>query len=639
MKAKCIGIAAALLAVFVIAAPARAYQTVTSDTCGTCHSDYTYGSAWHTNHQAHAQQACATCHGDNQTVFTKSCITCHNVKRCTWVNSHKAKGQQTCVTCHTGCTNSGGPDNTYDVVVIGAGGGGLAAAARLSREGMKVLLIEQNGKVGGYMQGFTRGDYTFDVSLHAFTGENAQLFVDLGINDRYKPVALDPMYRASYTAYPAYDITVPADLHKYKQILNRDFPDQRLNLWKMFQALDDYYSAFNMLINLGAGNYVKALLAWRPGVFLTLGKYGKASVNDFVNDFLTDERLKVVVSQFAVFGGIDPAKQSVFFFSIIWNLFHREGYYYFEGGSASIASALQDVIRENGGEILLYTRASKIKIENEKAVSVQTADGSEYPCRYVISNANVPQTFDQLVGRENVPKEYMDRIDNMTIALSALHVYLGVDKDYSSLFPAGAHGIFVVPSWNQSDAFSTYDNCDVENMPYVIVNYSMVDKTVAPEGKNVICLNSMCAYDWNNAWHTAGIPADAITQATKSSSHECVGCQEQYAQYSVLKKQIADTLIRRAEKFLPDLASHVEVLDVGSPVAMKAFTSNPRGSIFGFENTVSQTMGNSLGQTTPIKNLYLASAWSGGGGQVTVLGAGNKAATMILKSESEGGKK
>ena len=58
----------------------------------------------------------------------------------------------------------------YDVVVIGAGGGGLAAAARLALGGMKVLLIEQHYKVGGYMTNFYRGDYTFEVSLHAFDG-------------------------------------------------------------------------------------------------------------------------------------------------------------------------------------------------------------------------------------------------------------------------------------------------------------------------------------------------------------------------------------------------------------------------------------------------------------------------------------
>ncbi len=59
---------------------------------------------------------------------------------------------------------------TYDVIVIGAGGGGLSAAAALSWAGKKVLVIERHSKVGGYMTNFQRGPYSFEVSLHALDG-------------------------------------------------------------------------------------------------------------------------------------------------------------------------------------------------------------------------------------------------------------------------------------------------------------------------------------------------------------------------------------------------------------------------------------------------------------------------------------
>ena len=61
-------------------------------------------------------------------------------------------------------------ENKYDAIVIGAGGGGLAAASKLALGGMKVLVIEQHSKVGGYMGNFERGDYTFEISLHAMDG-------------------------------------------------------------------------------------------------------------------------------------------------------------------------------------------------------------------------------------------------------------------------------------------------------------------------------------------------------------------------------------------------------------------------------------------------------------------------------------
>jgi len=85
-------------------------------------------------------------------------------------------------------------EDRYDAIVIGAGGGGLAAAAKLALGGMKVLVIEQHSKVGGYMGNFERDDYTFEISLHAMdgfdpgTGMNRKTFEDLGILNKVKPV-------------------------------------------------------------------------------------------------------------------------------------------------------------------------------------------------------------------------------------------------------------------------------------------------------------------------------------------------------------------------------------------------------------------------------------------------------------------
>jgi all-trans-retinol 13,14-reductase len=58
----------------------------------------------------------------------------------------------------------------YDIIVIGAGLGGLTAGAKLSREGKKVLLLEQHSKPGGCATTFQRGDFTMEVGLHEMDG-------------------------------------------------------------------------------------------------------------------------------------------------------------------------------------------------------------------------------------------------------------------------------------------------------------------------------------------------------------------------------------------------------------------------------------------------------------------------------------
>ena len=65
---------------------------------------------------------------------------------------------------------SGNMEKNYDAVVIGAGNGGLVAAARLAKEGKKTLLIERHNLPGGFATSFVRGRFEFEASLHELCG-------------------------------------------------------------------------------------------------------------------------------------------------------------------------------------------------------------------------------------------------------------------------------------------------------------------------------------------------------------------------------------------------------------------------------------------------------------------------------------
>jgi all-trans-retinol 13,14-reductase len=150
---------------------------------------------------------------------------------------------------------------------------------------------------------------------------------------------------------------------------------------------------------------------------------------------------------------------------------------------------------------------------------------------------------------------------------------------------------------------------DISRVMFGIANYTKTDPNNAPEGKNVICLVTLMPYDLNNGWRE----------------------KEGLDKYAEFKKEVAMKLIRRAEKYLPGLSSHIEELEVGSPRTNEHYTSNTKGSIYGWAHTVKQGMQNRLPQETPIENLLLAGAWTQpSGGQAPVLISGNTAAEMIL---------
>jgi len=504
----------------------------------------------------------------------------------------------------------------YDVAVIGAGGGGLAAAARLAKAGKKVLVLEQHSKVGGYMTSFQRGDYTFEVSLHAMDGlddpggMNRAAFRALGILDKVKPIKLDPMYRS---VYPDFTLDVPADAGAYQELLKEKFPAEAKGIDELFENQRTINRAMQALIGLTGEERGKSLstILFHPWIFWPVIKYWNATLSEMLDDFIHDQKLIAVFTQLSGFAGAEPNRLSAIFFSVLWNSYHLGGYYYFVGGSQSVSNALAEVIQENGGEIKLNTLVTKIVIEGRKAVAVQTKDGSEYRCRFVVSNANAPDTFFKLIGKEYLPADYVQKLESLKIGLSAFQVFIGVDHDYRDLFPK-SHDLMLNVTYDQAENFGYYDRGEPEKAPFAIVNYSVVDPTAAPAGKNVICLTSIMPYDWQDGWHE----------------------KESYAQYKALKEEVAWALIRRAEAFLPDLSSHIEVMEVGSPRTMEHYTLNPKGTIFGWDNTPEQSMMNRLPQETPIENLYLAGAWTfPGGGQSAVLSSGLMAAQKILDKD------
>ncbi len=360
--------------------------------CLSCHPQ---------NHDAgYTSQVCTTCHGGNGAPkrpadhAATSCRTCHDSIH----SSLSFTDPQDCLICHRYPGPGDEPAaSEYDVVVIGAGGGGLSAAALLARAGLKVIVLEQHYKVGGYMTSFQRGDYTFEISLHGFDGldpehgMNISLFKELGIEDKVKPLRMSPIY---YAVYPdGYTLTVPSDADEYRTLLKAEFPAEAAGIDTLFYTMDNVYRALLSMLHMQQGELAEAAALYRRGMLLAFVSSLNKTLSQLLDDHISDQKLAAVITQLSGFGGAEPDDISALFFVAMWASYHKGGFYYFEGGSQSVSTAMAEVIQENGGQIRLATRADKIEIKNRRAVSVVSEDGEVFPCRYVVSNANAPDTF------------------------------------------------------------------------------------------------------------------------------------------------------------------------------------------------------------------------------------------------------
>jgi prolycopene isomerase len=501
----------------------------------------------------------------------------------------------------------------WPVVIIGAGAGGLSAGATLTKAGVKALILEQQDKPGGYMTGFSRGDYRFEVSLHLMDGLDEggmtrELFKKLDILDKVKLIKVDPLYRA---VFPDLTIDVPADINTYQKMLVEKFPHEAKGINELFQALSEIGQDIVDLSGLMEKPLSGQILAFPLVPFRNWDfiRNFNTNLDEFMKRYIKDPKVNAVVLELASFMGVPPSKTPAVIIGALFDSYYRKGAYQFEGGSQAVSDALARVIREKGGEVRLNTRVEKILIKNGRAVGVRTKAGDEIYADYVISNADGYNTYLTLVGEEYLKPKFVKYVKSLEPGVSTVAVFMGLNMDLKKAGLGNVHEIFYNPSYEVEDLWKSFETMNVENTMLIVSLYSNVDPTSAPPGKSVISITTGAPYDWENKWR--------INQG--------------YDAYKALKEEIGQRLIKVAEKMVPGLSGAIEEIEIATPLTNERYTSNYRGSIIGWASTQEQSLLKRMKQKSPVDRLYLAGAWTfPSGGQSACLMSGYLTAKMIL---------
>jgi len=500
-----------------------------------------------------------------------------------------------------------------DVVVIGAGLGGLAAAGYLAKEGYSVVVLEHHAVPGGYAHEFKRRGFRFEVALHALDGAGPggwlhPMFKDLGVLDRVELTRLDPFYTARF---PDYEITVPADLPSYLERLKQDFPDEADGVDDLFAAIPRV--AFDMgRYTKDRSNGVRATPVEMMERYPDMAMAFSQDWQTFIDRFVTDVRLQPVISALWGYLGLPPSKVSAGLFALVLYSYQKSGAWYPKGGSQAISRAIVEGIEAHGGEVRFRNRVTEIEVEDGRAVAVETDRGLRVEAGVVVSNAS-PSATVEMTGRDHLDDQFLAGVDKDVAAMSNLIVYLGLDRD---LVAEGwdHHEFFLSDGYDTDADYAAMVEGDFSKTGMVIANYTDADPGCAPEGKSVLVMLSLAPWGYENVWGTGG----DVTDYSKN------------AEYLRIKEEAADQLIDRAEKLIPGLRDSILVKEIGTPLTNMRYGLSPGGSIYGREQTV-ENMLDRRSPKSPIPNLLFAGAWVGGGGMSAALGSGRTAAAIAGK--------
>jgi all-trans-retinol 13,14-reductase len=487
------------------------------------------------------------------------------------------------------------PGGAYDVIVIGAGLGGLSAAAAFARQGFKTLVLEQHSVPGGYASAFKRpGGFTFDVSLHSTTVgiRNGVPNLISGFPE-IQDITFVPhktLYRA---VYPDYDIRVPhRDVPGYIKILQGNFPEEKQGIADLFADMKAFSEEVGRIS--AAGGQVD--MSRFPQDFPQLFKNFNRTWGAMLADRIKGPKLRAVISALWGYFGLPPSKLSTYYYAMPLMGYLEEGGYYPIGTSQKISDAFADLIRSKGGEIKLMTRVEKILTRNQTAYGVRTTDGTVHLARAVVSNANAVDTFTKMLDEQTVLLSYLERMSKLSVSYSTFLVWLGLKKDLVREVGLEDSEIFFYPGYDIEAEYEAIMAGDMSDPGFGLTVYDNLYPGCSPEGKNTINIIATQGYE---PWK-------------KFEAGYFKGDKDAYYRE---KKRIADLLVDKAEeRFLPGLRDAIEVMEVATPLTNVRFTSNYRGAIYGWDQTVDNSGNRRVQPGTPIKGLYLSGAWTSPGG-------------------------
>lgn len=487
-----------------------------------------------------------------------------------------------------------------NVIVIGAGIGGLSCAALLAHGGHKVMVLEKNSYIGGACSSYEKQGYTLDRSVHLFSlglnGPFGKILDRLSLNNLEfvkeinKRTAMKFYQTEGY--YPS-DFNINSMINAMKPNTSDGKKSERATENAVMTRLKKIGVTSQTFKELG--KVMASILTMRKKKLAQLYEDG-LTVTQYINQFSEDPFIHglfafILAGMFAISPKQASAAEFVHCFKT--EMTTREGYQYpLRGGSQAVPNALAEGIRKYEGEIHLNSRVDSVVIKNDKVQGVMVKN-EMIKAPIVVSNLSIRMTVLNLVGRDYFERNYLTKIESLKPSLSSMTFKLALKEP-------------LIKDWGCVNLYHpTLDDWKGKYGPGAPKSNgffgpipSNIDPSLAPIGGQVAIFGTI-------------VPAK-VTNWDK--------WQEVY--YADL------------QEFFPEIKKKLNFVDVSFPKDFAKATGKPFGPVEGLALTPDQTGKNKPSSVLPIEGLYVVGDTAGtdahGIGTQLAADSGIKCADMIL---------
>lgn len=436
----------------------------------------------------------------------------------------------------------------FDIVIIGGGLSGLLSASLLSRNGLKVCILEKNKEIGGMIQPFNRNGFSLDTGMNFFGAFKKgqiqnELFKIFGISDDVLISEIsDFEFVSNHKKY-----TVPNNFTAFKEQLISYFPEEKKGIRLFVEKIK----------NISENLKIDSIYSTE-----NLQEYYSKSASEFIKSVTNNKELRDLLKFNSLLYGNNSDTLPLYIYAVITGSFlHSAGM--FAKGTSHFIEILIDKIKKNAGVFYTKKEVSKIKTKDNKISYCECKDGSEYFADYFISTVH-PQKILPVIDSSLLKSFYRKRISDLPNSNSVIIINV-ILKDKKILFDKK-------PKFIKSNNKS-------------ILYYHPVS---GKNGKFSNLIKIMCEdniYEYQEWFHT---------KAGKRGS--------KYEQY---KKTKAKNIFLSIDKILPDFKNSVIKYFVSTPLTIRDYTGSPEGSAYGILKNFNKPFENILPIHTKFKNLFL----------------------------------
>ncbi len=509
----------------------------------------------------------------------------------------------------------------FDGIIIGAGHHGLILGTYLAKCGLKILLLERRLMYGGGLntvEATLPGFYHNSHSINHFHITETPWFKDLQLREKVPYVTPEIEFGQAHGDGTA--LVFSRDLEKTVKSIGR-FSSKDAQVFREWNRRGEAITRSILLPErfsepLAASEREELLSRTAIGRdFLAVTKQEPFAL---VNELFESEHVKLLfLFKVSLFGTwlVDSMNKTSPTGSVIRAFDLETGYQLCKGGSFNLARGLMERFIEAGGHYRNQAHVDRIVVEGGTATAVTLSDGQQFDAsQFIASTVDVHQTFETMVGREQLPAEYLAKMDQFKYTpwtLFGVHFALRESPDFTAAaFDADLNR---AQKWNVgaesiADLMSAHEDVKQGRVPNVIQfgsgALSLNDPLQAPQGKHT-----------TYAWHV--MPSDADIG---DRTHE------------EFESEFTEKIIERFRRYAPNM-NRDNILKTRTYTARhytQELINMKSGDIFMGTLSADQVMDKHWGYRSPIQNLYVSGSAAHPGGGISG-GAGYISAGVIAR--------